>query len=107
MLFRSDSIVPLERHHIVSQDTLKKLGEDPKKTLSVQMTPSQHQNTLSWGSSKDAKAYRATELARMQNGDETGVVLDELARVEAMGGDNVGSAHDALDLYIKNGLQQP
>lgn len=103
----ADSIVPLERHHIVSQDTLKKLGEDPKKTLSVQMTPSQHQNTLSWGSSKDAKAYRATELARMQNGDETGVVLDELARVEAMGGDNVGSAHDALDLYIKNGLQQP
>ena len=26
--------------------------------------------------------------------------MDELARIEAMGGDNVGSAHDALELYI-------
>lgn len=42
-----------------------------------------------------------------RGGDEPDVVLDELVRVEAMGGDNVGSAYEALELYIKNGFHQP
>ena len=42
-----------------------------------------------------------------RGGNEPDVVLDELVRVEAMGGDNVGSAYEALELYIKNGLHRP
>ena len=102
-----DSIVPLERHHIVSQDTLKKTGQNPNDALAVQMTPSHHQQTMTYGSSKQAKAHREVEHQRIEGGNEPDVVLDELVRVEAMGGDNVGSAYEALELYIKNGLHQP
>ena len=55
---------------------------------------------MTYGSSKQAKAHREVEHQRIKESNEPDVVLDELARLEAMGGDNVGSAHDALELYI-------
>ena len=55
---------------------------------------------------KQAKAHRELSI-KDRGGDEPDVVLDELVRVEAMGDDNVGSAYEALELYIKNGLHQP
>ena len=103
----ADAVVPLERHHIVSADALKRAGQKSDDALAVQMTPSQHRQTMSWGSSKQAQAYRDAELKALQTGDTDDLVLDELARIEAMGGDNVGSAYEALDLYIKNGIHQP
>ena len=95
--------ISVQRHHIVSQNTLKELGQDTKDVLCVQMPFEQHKATLSWGPSNLAQEYRAGELARMQSGDEAGIVLDELARVEAMGPNNAASAYEALDLYIKHG----
>ena len=71
------------------------------------MTPSHHQQTMTYGSSKQAKAHREVEHQRIEGVMSLDVVLDELARIEAMGGDNVGSASEALDLYIKNGIHQP
>ena len=53
------------------------------------------------------QAYRDVELKALQTGNTDDLVLEELARIEAMGGDNVGSAYEALDLYIKNGIHQP
>lgn len=103
----ADAVVPLERHHIVSADALKRAGQKSDDALAVQMTPSQHRQTMSWGSSKQAQAYRDAELKALQTGDTDDLVLEELARIEAMGGDNVGSASEALDLYIKNGIHQP
>ena len=103
----ADAVVPLERHHIVSADALKRAGQKSDDALAVQMTPSQHRQTMSWGSSKQAQAYRDAELKALQTGDTDDLVLEELARIEAMGGDNVGSAYEALDLYIKNGIHQP
>lgn len=103
----ADSVVALERHHIVSADALKRAGQKSDDALAVQMTPSQHRQTMSWGSSKQAQAYRDAELKALQTGDTDDLVLEELVRIEAMGGDNVGSASEALDLYIKNGIHQP
>ena len=68
---------------------------------------SHHQQTMTYGSNKQAKAHREVEHQRIKESNEPDVVLDELVCVEAMGGDNVGSVYEALDLYIKNGLQQP
>lgn len=95
--------ISVQRHHIVSQNTLKELGQDTEDVLCVQMPFEQHKATLSWGPGKSAQEYRAGELARIQSGDEAGIVLDELVRVEAMGPDNAASAYEALDLYIKHG----
>ena len=94
--------ISVQRHHIVSQNTLKELGQYPEDVLCVQMPFEQHKATLSWGPGKSAQEYRAGELARIQSGDEAGIVLDELVRVEAMGPDNAASAYEALDLYIKH-----
>ena len=62
----ADSVVALERHHIVSADALKRAGQKSDDALAVQMTPSQHRQTMSWGSSKQAQAYRDAELKVLQ-----------------------------------------
>ncbi|WP_411342601.1 hypothetical protein ACE3MZ_13055 [Paenibacillus sp. WLX1005] len=78
-----------ERHHIVSSNSLTSAGLSSYSAPAVRMILKDHKQTKNYGSSTDAKAYRAKELQYLKNKQYEQVLhysIDNLKNVPDPGG---------------------
>jgi hypothetical protein len=83
----------IERHHVLSQQTLRTLGIDPKTGPSIQMERVDHYKTPTWGPSYAARKAREEELSLVQQG-KIAEAFEKAA--DAIEGENPGKYSDAI-----------
>ena len=121
----TDSYTAYERHHIISNKALERLGFSEKqrnRALAIQMTVDDHRRTASWGSRKLSKLYRnfevqafpyrkhveGLEIAPELSSIEEMIVKAELGRiVQTSGMKYYDVCIDALKLYKQHGIILP
>ena len=121
----TDSYTAYERHHIISNKALERLGFSEKqrnRALAIQMTVDDHRQTASWGSRKLSKLYRnfevqafpyrkhveGLEIAPELSSIEEMIVKAELGRiVQTSGMKYYDVCIDALKLYKQHGIILP
>ena len=121
----TDSYTAYERHHIISNKALERLGFSEKqrnRALAIQMTVDDHKRTASWGNRKLSKLYRnfevqafpyrkhveGLEIAPELSSIEEMIVKAELGRiVQTSGMKYYDVCIDALKLYKQHGIILP
>ena len=121
----TDSYTAYERHHIISDKALERLGfskNQRNRALAIQMTVADHQKTASWGSRQFSKLYRdfevhalsyskhieGIEIAPELSGIEEMIVKAELGRIVQISGMKYYDVCiDAFNLYKQHGIILP
>ncbi|WP_314822778.1 RHS repeat-associated core domain-containing protein, partial [Corynebacterium matruchotii] len=121
----TDSYTAYERHHIISNKALERLGfskNQRNRALAIQMTVADHQKTASWGSRQFSKLYRdfevhalsyskhieGIEIAPELSSIEEMIVKAELGRIVQISGMKYYDVCiDAFNLYKQHGIILP
>ncbi|OJI02227.1 hypothetical protein BKD75_09665 [Corynebacterium diphtheriae] len=99
----------VERHHIIAASTIKRekaslpMGMTHSNAPAIQMTPKDHKQTLSWGSSLEAKKYQEKQAELIRKGK-----IDEAFQREYEDIKNAfpGKYDQALDEMIDDALER-
>lgn len=92
--------IPGNESHHMPADSVSPLSKN--KGPAISMKKEEHKQTASWGNSKEAKAYRAEQKQRIENGDFKGAQQMDIDDVQSKFGNKYDDAIDQMKQYTES-----